>query len=98
LTSSAQNDAAVGRFVGFLSTLLLVCEAGGLAEKIQPSSSNIGPNMALLLLLALPAGFVVWAAFRWPRPRFPDFARGYRSGSLIVAVFFGVIFVWGLLR
>ena len=48
LTSSARNDAAVGLFVGFVSTLLVVTALFWLADRLAPHS----------------AGGVSWATFR----------------------------------
>jgi hypothetical protein len=92
LTSCARNDAAVGRFWGFLSSLFLFGAASSLVLGAF-QSSHVAFDF-LTLLSALPVGLVVGLAFYWLRPRFPDFARGYRSGSLIVAIFFCVLSLW----
>jgi hypothetical protein len=96
LTSSAQNDAAVGAFVGFLSTLFFVCGAFGLAERLQPPSSTSGPNDVLSLLLLLPVGLTTGVVFTWLRRHLADFARGYRRGALIIAVIFGALYLRSL--
>jgi hypothetical protein len=50
------------------------------------------PLLSLLSALALAA--LVTCVFGWLRHRLPDFARGYRSGSLIAAIIFGAVLLW----
>jgi hypothetical protein len=39
----------------------------------------------------------VTCVFVWLRQRLPDFARGYRSGSLIAGIIFGVLLLsWNI--
>src|SRR6266852_2874083 len=87
LTTCARNDTAGGRFVGFLSTLFLFGNAIDLAKRRLPASSYYKLLMPISLLSALAVAAPIVCIFLWLRPRAPDFARGYRSGSLIVAIF-----------
>ena len=96
LTSCARNDAAWGRLLGLLSTVFLFGEALGLATRHLPASSGYElPLLELVSVLALAA--LVTCVFRWLRQRLPDFARGYRSGSLIAATIWGMLLLlWNI--
>jgi hypothetical protein len=92
LTSSAYNDVALGRLVGVLSALFLIVGAMELAERFWPLASDY--NLLLSLWSpALTVAALVVCIFRWLRSRVPDFARGYRAGSVIVGIIFGAFFL-----
>ena len=85
LTSCARNDAALGRFVGFLTTLLLLASCNALCEWIASPPRNplsvIWSAPLSLLLMAVVGASIFFVL----RRRVPDFARGYRAGCLITA-------------
>ena len=100
LTSCARNDVAVGRFVGFLATLLLLAWVFALAERVAPYSPRGLPwstvrgetlvQMSLSLMFALALAAVETSLFVWLRRRVPEFARGYRAGCLFILGFFAL--------
>jgi len=103
LTSSARNDAAVGLFVGFVSTLLVVTALFWLADRLAPHSAGgvsgatfrheTLVQMWLFLALSMPAAIAGAGGFVWLRQRAPAFARGYRAGCLFTVAFWGLFFV-----
>jgi hypothetical protein len=94
---------AVGVFVGFVSTLILVGAAFALSEWIAPYSP--GGELwstarretliqeSLFLLIAAAIAVIETSLFIWLRWRIPDFARGYRTGCLLVAGFTALFFL-----
>lgn len=95
LTSCARNDVAVGRLVGLMSTIFVFGEADVLGIRLLPASSSYILLPLLSLLSALAVAALVTCVFLWLRLRLPDeFARGYRSGSLIAGIIVGVLLLW----
>ena len=99
LTSCARNDAAVGRFWGFLSTLFLFFYGTALASGLWPTSiSSFKLLLSLWVLPVLAVGAPVVGIFQLLQHRFPDFARGYGSAAMVTACFCGALLMFWNIR